>query len=94
MPLSGDKTAAQQMLNELMRRAELERAGVRDPFREHRRRPLAEHLTDWEASLRANGRGQDYVALKLARLRAILDGCRFVFTADLLRNWPGTPTSV
>src|SRR5215475_9803048 len=41
VPLSTNKTAAQQMLNELVKRAELEKAGVADPFREHRKRPLA-----------------------------------------------------
>jgi integrase len=82
-PLSTDKTAAQQLLDTFVRRAELEKAGVRDPFRDHRKRALTAHRDDWEASLRANGRGDDYVKLKLARLNAILDGCRFVFTADL-----------
>ena len=83
VPLSADKTAAQQMLAELVRKAELGKAGIRDPFEEHRRRPLAEHLADWEANLFANGRGENYVKLKLARVRAILDGCQFVFTSDL-----------
>src|SRR5271154_1941715 len=76
-PLSTDKTAAQQMLAEFERRAELEKAGIRDPFRDHRKRPLADHRDDGAASLRANGRGEEYVTLKLARLNAILDGCRF-----------------
>ena len=82
-PLSADKTAAQQMLAELVRKAELGKAGIRDPFEDHRKRPLAEHLADWEASLYANGRGEEYVKLKLARVGAILTGCKFVFTSDL-----------
>src|SRR5262245_435312 len=44
VPLSANKTAAQQMLNELVRRAELGKVGIVDPFEQHRRRPLAEHL--------------------------------------------------
>jgi integrase len=83
VPLSADKAAAQQMLARLVHKAEMGRAGSRDPFEEHRKRPLTEHLTDWEASLYANGRGEEYVKLKLARVRAILDGCRFVFTSNL-----------
>src|SRR5262245_46731374 len=59
-PLSTDKTAAGQVLAELERRSELERAGIRDPFRDHRKRPLSEHRDAWEASLRANGRGDEY----------------------------------
>src|SRR5262245_45599400 len=83
VPLTANKAAAQQMLAELVRRAEMERAGVRDRFQDHRKRPLAAHLTDWEASLRANSRDDEYIKLKLTRLRAILDGCKFTFTADL-----------
>src|SRR5579859_2109443 len=83
VPLSTNKGAAQQMLNEIVRRVEMERAGIRDRFAEHRRRPLGEHLKDWTASLKASGRGEDYIALKLARVRAIIAGCKFVFLADL-----------
>src|SRR4051794_11226146 len=51
VPLSANKTAAQQLLNDLVRRAELGKAGLGDPFEEHRRRPLTEHLADWERAL-------------------------------------------
>ena len=83
VPLCENKAASETMLAELIRAAGMGRAGFRDPFAEHRKRPLAEHLGDWEASLRANGRGDDYLSLKLGRVRAILDGCKFTFTADL-----------
>jgi integrase len=72
-----------QMLAELVRKAGLSRAGIRDPFEEHRKRPLAEHLKDWEASLRANGCGEECIQLKRTRVRAALDGCKFVFPGDL-----------
>ena len=49
VPLSANKTAAGQMLAALVNKAELGKAGIRDPFEEHRKRPLAEHLADWEA---------------------------------------------
>src|SRR5262249_31648211 len=39
-PLATDKTAAQQMLAELVRKAEMARRGILDPFEEHRKRPL------------------------------------------------------
>ncbi len=83
VPLSANKEAAASMLAEIVRRVELEKAGVIDRFHDHRRRPLSAHLDDWEASLKANGRGDEYVALKLARVRSALDGCRFVVPADL-----------
>lgn len=40
VPLAADKTAAQAMLNELVRKVEREKAGLVDPFEEHRNRPL------------------------------------------------------
>src|SRR5262245_1597026 len=48
--LSANRTAANQMLAELVRKTELARAGIIDPFETHRRRPLREHLADWEAA--------------------------------------------
>ena len=44
VPLCSAKSAAQSMLNELVTKAERRRAGHVDPFDEHRRIPLAEHL--------------------------------------------------
>jgi hypothetical protein len=83
VPLSANKTAAQQMLNSLVRKAELGKAGCGDRFEDHRKTPLVKHRDEWETSLRANGRGDEYVKLKLARLKSILDGCKFTFLTDL-----------
>ncbi len=83
VPLSENKAVAQQMLAELVRAAEMGKVGLANPFAEHRRRPLAEHLADFEASLRARGTGDESIALKTARLRAILEGCRFALIGDL-----------
>jgi integrase len=81
--LSANKTAAQQMLNELVRRAELEKAGVRDPFADHRKRPLADHVADWERSLRAGGASPKYVQQTVTCARKLIAGCGFVFPSDL-----------
>ncbi|NLX54392.1 MAG: tyrosine-type recombinase/integrase [Planctomycetaceae bacterium] len=51
VPLASDKAAAQAMLNELVRRVELERAGRLDPFDDHLKRPLAEHIDAFEKYL-------------------------------------------
>src|SRR5947209_4415566 len=53
--LSANKTAAQMLLNELVKKGELAKAGISDPFEEHRKRPLVEHLTDFETDLQAKG---------------------------------------
>ena len=54
-PLSTAKTAAGQMLAELVKKAELGKAGLGDPCAEHRKRPLAEHLADFRTALAAKG---------------------------------------
>ncbi|HYT89387.1 MAG TPA: tyrosine-type recombinase/integrase [Gemmataceae bacterium] len=83
VPLSANKVAAQQILAELVRKAEVGRAGISDPFEDHRKRPLLEHLADFEADLKAKGNTPKQVRLKIGRIRRLLEGCRFVFLADL-----------
>ena len=48
-----------------------------DPFEEHHRRPLAEHLADYRRELEARDNAPRYVALVVSRLAALLDGCGF-----------------
>jgi integrase len=83
VPLSANKTVAQQMLNELVRKSELGKVGIVNPFEEHRKRPLAEHLAEWEASLLADGATTKDVKQTVACARRVLDACGFVFIVDL-----------
>ena len=83
VPLSTNKVAAQQMLAELVRKAELEKAGIVNPFQGHQKRPLPEHLVDFECFLKSKGVKPKQVNLKIGRIRRLLDGCGFVFMADL-----------
>ena len=83
LPLAADKTAAQQMLAALVRKAELGKAGIVDPFEQHRRRPLAEHLADFLGELRGRGDDPRHVAIVASRLTALLETCGFVFLTDL-----------
>src|SRR5262249_41555828 len=88
--------------NALVRKAELGKVGIGDPFEEHRKRPLAEHLADYHRELEARGNAPRYVALVASRLADLASGCGFVFIPDLsasrhmdwladLRNRPGRP---
>src|SRR5262245_25485448 len=83
IPLSANKVAAQQMLAAMVRKAELERAGIIDPFEAHRKRPLGEHLDEWEADLRASGASAKHVSQTVACARRVIGGCKFAFMADL-----------
>jgi hypothetical protein len=82
-PLSANHVVAEQLLRDLVRKAELGRAGNLDPCETQRKRPLREHLADWEATLRADGAGKKHIAGNVACVRRILDGCGFVFMADV-----------
>ncbi len=83
VPLATNKTAAELMLAQLVRQAEMEEAGIVDPFAAHRRRPLAEHLADYKNELAARDNTPAYVNLAIARLETVFDGCGFVLLADL-----------
>src|SRR5438874_11059850 len=53
VPLATNKVAAELLLAQLVRKAEMKEAGVSDPFEAHHRRPLAEHLADYCKELAA-----------------------------------------
>ena len=53
--LSDDREVAETMLSEITKRAKREANGDIDPFEDHRKRPLAEHLEDFELGSVANG---------------------------------------
>src|SRR6516165_263608 len=54
-PLAADKAAAQAMLNGLVKTVERRMAGIVDRFDEHRRRPVMDHLLDFERHLKSKG---------------------------------------
>ncbi len=83
VPLSTNKTAAGQMLAALVRKVENEKAGIADPFDAHRRTPLSSHLDDWAAGLTAGGATPKHVAQTVQAARRVIDGCGFVFHADV-----------
>jgi integrase len=50
-PLATDKSVAQKMLADLVVEFEKGTAGMTDPYKEHRERPLLEHVTDYLKAL-------------------------------------------
>ena len=77
VPLAVDRTAAQSMLNEVVKKAERKAAGLTDPFEESRKKPLARHLDDFIAYLKNKGSSVDYVNTTKQRVQAILKECKF-----------------
>ena len=91
VPLSSNKVASEQMLAELVRTVELGKAGLIDPFENHRKRPLREHLTDFRQHLESKGNSEPHVDLTVSRVTAALTGAGFRvlgdFNADKVANW-------
>src|SRR5579871_4509253 len=77
VPLATDKTAAQAMLSELVKKVERRVIGIEDPFDQYRSWSLADHLNDFTVHLQTKGSTADYVDTTTQRVRAILEGCRF-----------------
>lgn len=80
---SPNRDASAVMLADLLKKIENQKAGVVDRFADHRKQPLADHLNDWEKSLAASGRGEEYIALKLARVRNAAEECGWLYLSDM-----------
>jgi integrase len=83
VPLCPDLGRSKQLLNKLLADAAMRHHGMGDPYAEHRKRPLADHLADFRRELEARGNAPRYVSAVVSRLEALLAGCGFVFTPDL-----------
>jgi excisionase family DNA binding protein len=90
VPLSANRTAAQQMLAQIVQKAELAKVGIKDPFEAHRNRPLAEHLAEFEHELKTKTRRgrkkpptAKQVRLKVGRISTLLEGCGFLLPGDI-----------
>ena len=77
VPLAADKTAAQAMLNDLVRKAERVAAGIVDPYETHRKRPLTEHLSDFKKDLKNKGSTPNYVQTTYQRAHTIAEAAGF-----------------
>ncbi len=78
-----DKTASQQLAAKLEKEAELARAGIIDRYKEHRTRPLIQHLEDFRQSLLAKGCTTKHADQVTSRARRIVEGCQFKTWTDI-----------
>ncbi len=83
VPLAGDKTAAQAMLNELVRKVELERAGRADPFDEHLRKPIASHILAFEEYLQSKGVTPKQIYTAKSQVEKIAKKCKWKAIPDI-----------
>jgi integrase len=78
-----DKEATKQMAARLEKEAALANEGVVDRYKDHRLRPLKEHLEDFRRSLLAKGNTVGHADLVFARAKAVVEGCKFPFWGDI-----------
>jgi hypothetical protein len=81
--LSPLRAVAEQMLAERKRKAELVKGGLVDPYEDHRKRPLNDHLSDWERDLHARGNTAKDVKMQMSRVRKLVTACTFRKMSDL-----------
>src|SRR5713101_4435719 len=78
-----DRKATEALATELEKRGPRLAEGLVDAFEEHRKRPLAEHLQDFQRYLTAKGNTAKHARQTCNHVQAILDGCRFIRMTDL-----------
>src|SRR4030042_5634646 len=78
-----DKIASKQLAAKLEKDSVLAKAGVVDRYKEHRMRPLVEHLADFEQSLSAKGNTTKHTEQVVSRVRKIIEGCKFRTWTDI-----------
>jgi integrase len=83
VPLCANKAAAESLLGEKLKKAAQKLAGIADPYEEHRKRPLVEHLADFRKELEGRNNDPRYVALVHSRLTALCEGCSFRLLGEL-----------
>jgi integrase len=79
-----DKEATRQLAARSERESAFEDgAGVVDPYKEHRKRLLTQHLEDYEQYLKDKERNSDYIQSTVQKIRDMTDACRFELIADI-----------
>jgi integrase len=71
------------MLADLMKKVENEKAGVRDEYADHRKRPLADLLAEYERHVIDKGATQKEARQAARRYEIIFAGCGFLLLSDL-----------
>jgi len=83
IPLCEDKDASEKLLRRLQTEADKDRAIGVDRHTIEQRRPLGDHLNDYEKHLRSVSNTESYVVLKMGRIRRLLNATKTKTLADL-----------
>ena len=83
VPLARDKTSALTMLNERVQKEELKAAGRIDPFEDEGKRPIGEHIDQFEAHLQHKGNTAQHIHEVATKVRKIAKGRKWKFIRDI-----------
>ena len=78
-----DMSAARMIEQDMIRRAALEKAGLANPFEDHHKRPLIEHVDDWRQALIDKGNTLLYANQSATRVGKLFDACKFSRWRDI-----------
>ena len=71
-PLSTDQSIARKMLNLILEKIELEKAGLLDPTEMEMKKPIYEHLEAFEKHLKAKNNSPFYVTQSIQRIKKFI----------------------
>ncbi len=83
VPLCRDKSAAQSMLNDLVRSVERRQAGLIDKYDEHLKNEIVSHIEDFKQSLLEKNNSPKHVNQTCNRLSLIVEDCGFTTLVDM-----------
>ncbi|MHB1034705.1 MAG: tyrosine-type recombinase/integrase [Pirellulales bacterium] len=86
VPAYRDERASRAKLQEIELHVEHQQAGIADPFQEHHKRPLAEHLDDYRGAMRAKGNTPLTVSNLCGKVEKLLEGCKYRHIPDMLAS--------
>jgi len=78
-----DKRATETLAAEMERDAARIRAGFTSPNLIEAKRPLADHLEDYETYLQGKNNTAAHITQTISRIKAMFNGCGFVFHSDV-----------
>lgn len=81
--LSTDKSAAQTLLNDILRNVERRRSGIFNPYEEHGKLPLSQHISDYREFLNAKDNTTKHVEQTIGRIKRLCEGCNFFRLEDI-----------
>jgi len=77
VPLACNKNASQQMLAEIVARIEREKSGIVDPTIDEMKRPIAQHIADFEKHQKSKNNSPNYVREIVNKVKRFVEHCKW-----------------